>query len=86
VDTGRGSIETRNCGVYTDLSYMETPNKWSRLSCVAKIESIRHEKISGKEQKETRLYICSNMPSAKLIAKSVRAHWGIENSLHWVMM
>jgi len=68
-----------------DLSYLETSNKWSRLSCVAKIESIRHEKIRGKEQKETRLYICSTKPSAKLIAESVRAHWGMENSLHWVV-
>jgi len=65
VDTGHAGIETRNCSVYTDLSYRETPNKCSGLSCVAKIESIRHEKISGKEQKETRLYFCSTKSSAK---------------------
>ena len=33
---------------------------------------------------ERRYYICS-LVEIKSFAKAVRAHWGIENSLHWVL-
>ncbi|MDZ4668464.1 MAG: ISAs1 family transposase [bacterium] len=85
IDAGHGRIETRVCSVNTDLSHIENSDKWSKLSCVVKIESLRHNKLTSREQNETRLYISSTKPSAKLIAESVRAHWGIENSLHWVL-
>ena len=35
--------------------------------------------------KESRLYISSLEADAALINKSVRSHWGVENSLHWVL-
>lgn len=35
-------------------------------------------------EKETRLYICSLHPDVELINQTVRLHWSIENSLHWV--
>jgi predicted transposase YbfD/YdcC len=34
---------------------------------------------------ETRFYISSLKPKAKTFARAVRGHWGIENSLHWVL-
>jgi predicted transposase YbfD/YdcC len=50
---------------------------------VVKIESARYIKATGKEEKETRFYITSSKASAEVIGKAVRAHWGIENQLHW---
>ena len=38
-----------------------------------------------KTTRELRFYISSIKNDAKLFAKSVRSHWGIENSLHWVL-
>lgn len=32
---------------------------------------------------ERRYFICSIAADAKLFAHAVRAHWGIENRLHW---
>jgi len=34
---------------------------------------------------EFRYYITSMESNAKKIAEAVRGHWGIENSLHWVL-
>ena len=42
-------------------------------------------KSTAQEQKETRLYITCLEPSVKRIGESVRAHWGIGNSLHWLL-
>jgi hypothetical protein len=34
---------------------------------------------------ETRFFITSLVPRVKTFARAVRGHWGIENSLHWVL-
>ncbi len=34
---------------------------------------------------EQRFYLCSFEADAGRFAKSVRGHWGIENSLHWLL-
>ena len=34
---------------------------------------------------ETRYYICSYQPAAASLLQASRQHWGIENSLHWVL-
>jgi predicted transposase YbfD/YdcC len=47
------------------------------------IESTRE--INGSSTIERRYYISSLPADASMIGSSVRAHWGIENSLHWVL-
>lgn len=84
-DFGHGRIEQRSCFVYNDFSMIENVQRWKNLKSVVKIESTRVIKSTGKEEKETRLYISSLAPDAKKIAIGVRSHWGIENSLHWVL-
>ena len=32
---------------------------------------------------ERAFYLCSIPADAKLFARAVRGHWGVENSLHW---
>lgn len=39
----------------------------------------------GTETDETRYYIVSRYLSGARFAEAVRGHWGIENSLHWVL-
>ena len=34
---------------------------------------------------ETRYYISSVPADARVLLQAVRSHWGIENSLHWVL-
>ena len=47
------------------------------------VESKRE--IAGKITNETRFYITSLSLKAEAVGPMVRAHWAIENSLHWVM-
>ncbi len=47
------------------------------------VEYIRQ--VDGKTTVETRYYISSLSTHAQQFAESVRSHWGVENSLHWVL-
>jgi predicted transposase YbfD/YdcC len=85
LDAGHGRVETHRCSVISDLSMIEAKDEWAALRSLVKIESERYIKSTGKTEKETRLYISSLPADAKLINQSVRAHWSVENSLHWVL-
>ncbi|GAB6008859.1 ISAs1 family transposase [Dysgonomonas reticulitermitis] len=85
LDSGHGRVETRRCLVIDDLSLIESKKEWEGLRTLVKIESERYIKSSGKTEKEIRLYISSLVADAKLINQSIRAHWSVENSLHWVL-
>ena len=39
--------------------------------------------IGRADQSEIRCYILSRYLSARRFAQAVRAHWGVENNLHW---
>jgi len=41
--------------------------------------------VKGKTTIKTRYFISSLPNNAKLLADSIRQHWEIENSLHWVL-
>jgi predicted transposase YbfD/YdcC len=49
------------------------------------MEAERHFKTTGQTESETRYYISSLAADAERINRAVRQHWGIENSLHWVL-
>lgn len=57
---------------------------WPKCKTIGRIDSIRN--VGGKESGlERRYYISSRELSAEQLATAVRAHWGIENRLHWVL-
>ena len=45
----------------------------------------RKRDINGKVSNETSYFISSLENNAPTIAKAIRQHWGIENSLHWCL-
>ncbi len=58
--------------------------KWAGLHTV--VMTIRtHKKKDGTIVTEKQFYISSLGKNAKLLSQYVRGHWGIENSLHWVL-
>jgi predicted transposase YbfD/YdcC len=85
IDTGHGRVESRTCSVYTDLSHISQPDRWIGLKAIVYIEASRYLKSSQTEQQEKRYYITSLDAPAERIGMAVRAHWGIENALHWVL-
>lgn len=73
---------------YTYYQFEAPPNlpgreQWKKLKTVG--IAIRNSTQNGKTTDEVRYYINSLPLNVKLFAKSVRGHWGIENSLHWCL-
>jgi predicted transposase YbfD/YdcC len=85
IDIGHGRVERRICTVIDDLSMIEKKEDWKKLNCLIKIEAERYSKSTGKSEKETRYYISSLPAFAPKLNGAIRLHWGIENSLHWIL-
>ncbi len=86
IEKDHGRIETRQALWVTDLSWLDKPPRqhWPRLAGIGMIE--RQREINGKTSYERAFYIGSKgIASAESFAKAARSHWGIENSLHWVL-
>lgn len=81
-DKGHGRIETRRC-VALSASYFENTEAWRGIQSMVMVESTRE--IGDKISREKRYYISSITPNANLLASAIRAHWGIENQLHWCL-
>jgi predicted transposase YbfD/YdcC len=82
-ETSHGRVEKRRCFVTQDLTDLATAGDWKGMKSLVVIVSERT--LDGKTSTERRLYISSLTFKAKKFNEIVRAHWGIENSLHWVM-
>ena len=86
IDSGHGRIETRRAYAVDFKKYkkyMPEGAKWKKLVSVIMVETTRE----GRDfiTFDTRFYISSALPSAKLLLDASRKHWGIENSLHWTL-
>lgn len=82
-DKGHGRIETRKCIVSSQLDWLEQKLQWPGLKTLAMIEETRE--MGNKISFERRFFISSLLADAKQIAMAVRAHWLIENALHWTL-
>jgi predicted transposase YbfD/YdcC len=83
VDGDHGRIETRRCTVIHDTDWFQKRHAWPGLKSIVIVESERE--IDLKAAREMRLYITSLALPASAVGPMIRAHWAIENSLHWVM-
>lgn len=81
-DADHGRIETRNYQVVKASDIPELAG-WPGCKSAAVVTSTRE--IGDQKSTESRYYISSLLPNAETIAKAIRGHWGIENSLHWVL-
>ena len=82
-DGDHGRIEVRRHWVCNDVAWLAKMHPWKKLASVAMVEASRE--IDGKTSTARRFYIASAPLDAKRFAAAVRAHWTIENQLHWVM-
>jgi predicted transposase YbfD/YdcC len=83
VDANHGRIETRRCWCTDRLEDIITASAWTGLRSIALIESERRH--NGQTSTERRFYISSLPADARTLLGAIRTHWGIENSLHWVL-
>ena len=82
-------MESRACTVANDLqSLAEHGPPWAGLCSVIRVHSTRevvNGKGKGEQSVEWRYYISSLGRGADAFNTAIRAHWGIENSCHWVL-
>lgn len=90
VDGDHGRIETRRHAVchqldwlFSDRRYPDEP-RFPDLAMIGMVER-ETERADGNTDRERRSYLCSARLDAQTFARAVRAHWGIENRLHWVL-
>lgn len=83
VDGDHGRIEVRRAWATEDLAWLAGRHRWPGLRSVVSVEATRT--IGDHTTRETRFFISSLAPDAAHLARIVRSHWAIENSLHWVL-
>jgi predicted transposase YbfD/YdcC len=86
VEKGHGRLEIRECWTVTDpqfFPYFRTSHQWSQLQTLVKVR--RERRLADRTTLETHYYISSLSGSATALLNAVRAHWDIENGLHWVL-
>lgn len=82
-ERSHGREESRYCYVVNAPDELRNKDAWRDLRTIGVAISIRV--VDGQEQSDVRYYISSLRRNAKRFAAGVRGHWGIENSLHWVL-
>ena len=80
---GHGRLETRRCWCLGAVEDLIDAEKWAQFTSIAMVESRRT--IEDQTSREVRYYISSLAPEAPRLATLIRTHWGVENSLHWVL-
>jgi predicted transposase YbfD/YdcC len=88
-DGDHGRLEERVHRVCHDVAWLFSDRRYAgepafpHLAMIGMVES-RTER-GGKVEHERRYYLCSAKLGADAFARVVRAHWGVENRLHWVL-
>lgn len=81
IEKDHGRREHRVCAT---IAWLDPAGAWPGLRSIAQVTATR--RIGEQEPTNTVRYYLSSLPGdARQIARAVRSHWGIENSLHWVL-
>ena len=88
-DKGHGCIEQRTVTVARQVDWLDGDRRFpgeARLPNVATVVKVASRaELKDRCRFETRYYVSSAVLCATRAAEAVRAHWAIENSLHWVL-
>lgn len=89
IEKAHGRIETRRHLVSRQVDWMSGKRRYpdeprfKGLRTIAMVET--QVETDGQIRVERRCYISSRILTAKAFAEAARAHWRIENGLHWVL-
>ena len=88
-DSDHGRIEVRRHAVCHDVAWLFSDRRYAGepafpgLAMIAMVESVAER--DGRTERARRYYLGSAALGAEAFARAVRAHWGVENRLHWVL-
>ena len=89
IDADHGRLEQRRHWVCHRIDWLLSDRRFPDerrfpgLTTIAMVQSTTER--NGKIETERRYYLSSARLDAKTFAHAVRAHWGVENRLHWVL-
>jgi predicted transposase YbfD/YdcC len=83
-DGGHGRIETRSIRVTDKIDWLKENHCWLGLRSIIAVTATRETKNNVTE--ETSYFIsCMSADNPKQLDHAIRAHWAVENNLHWVL-
>lgn len=80
---GHGRHETRRVSVSTRVGELTGASEWANLRSIVMVE--RERTVGEKTSSETAYYLSSLVVDAATMERRIRAHWSIENTLHWTL-
>ena len=84
IDKGHGRLETRRYWQTDDIKWFEDLDQWAGLKTFGLVHSVC-ELGEGRVREDKRYYISSLPVEPVKFAEAVRAHWGVENKVHWCL-
>jgi predicted transposase YbfD/YdcC len=84
-EAGHDRIEIRKYWAFpiSELPPLHDSAQWSGFQTIIAVERLRH--LRTKTTHEIQFYLSSLSSNSSQIPRAIRQHWGIENSLHWVL-
>lgn len=83
-DKGHGRLEERYYVLVKIPQDSSVRKEWPSVKAVGMVVRTTQNR-DGSTSGDVRYFIASRFLSGKRFARAVRGHWGIENSLHWVL-
>lgn len=85
IDNDHGRLETRKyMALPVNLYASELKDKWRGINSIVRVEGLFEKTLPASSY--CRYYISSlSIEKMDRISEAVRAHWGIENKVHWVL-
>jgi predicted transposase YbfD/YdcC len=88
-DNDHGRLERRRVSVCHDVAWLTSDRRYPdepHMPHLAMIGLVETEvERNGRTERERRYYLASAKLDARTFAAAVRAHWHVENRLHWVL-
>ncbi len=85
-DDTHGRLVRRRVFASTDAAALDALSGWPGLRTVLAVESIRSlNSAPTKVGSEIRYFLSSCPDAPAVLSQAIRSHWGVENSLHWVL-
>jgi predicted transposase YbfD/YdcC len=89
-EKGHGRITMWECSLITAIDWLYQKSEWKNIKSIVKVRC-HSEKMDTKNDKwlpetiEDRYYISSLALPAAEMGQIIRAHWYVENNLHWML-
>lgn len=81
---GHGRGEWRKCDVLAADGHISHDEKWGHVKSIVRVTTERRLTKTAEPEPHSRYYISSlEAPEAEQALKTTRAHWSVENNLHW---